>query len=62
MEELIQKREEELHTTEITLKEKFNQEKIQYERKIKDLEAKVNELQDYEEKQAQYNEKLTQLE
>lgn len=44
MEETIQKREEEIENMEANLREKFNQEKITYERRIKDLETKVNEL------------------
>ena len=61
LEELLAERDSTIENMESDMRDKFNQEKIQYDRKIKDLETKVNELIDYEEKQDKYNQEMEQL-
>ena len=46
---------------ESTLKEQFDKEKSQYEKKIKDLEGTVYELQDYGDKKELYYQEMAQL-
>jgi len=50
MEKTIKEREEELETSKKELTEKFNGEKKKYETRLKALQDKVDELQEYEEK------------